>query len=68
MAFQVNKSGSGYIADARNKMGATLVYFSTDYVFDGSKNEYVDFETPDPINSCGRSKLLREQKIAEKFR
>lgn len=67
LAFQVNGYGPGYIAEACNKMGAVLVHFSTDYVFDGSMNEYLESDTPNPINAYGRSKLLGEQKIAEKI-
>ena len=67
LAFQVNGYGPGYIAEACNKMGAVLVHFSTDYVFDGSMNEYLESDTPNPINAYGRSKLLGEQKIAEKM-
>jgi dTDP-4-dehydrorhamnose reductase len=66
LAFQVNGYGPGYIAEACNKIGSTLVHFSTDYVFDGSRTEYIESDTPNPINVYGRSKLLGEQKIAEK--
>jgi len=67
LAFKVNGYGPGYIAEACNKMGATLVHFSTDYVFDGSKTEYIESDAPNPINVYGRSKLLGEQEIAEKL-
>ncbi|MDQ1275369.1 MAG: dTDP-4-dehydrorhamnose reductase, partial [Euryarchaeota archaeon] len=65
LALQVNGYGPGHIAEACNKTGATLVHFSTDYVFDGSRNEYIESDTPNPINVYGQSKLLGEQKIAE---
>lgn len=65
LAFHVNGHGPGYLADACNKIGATLVHFSTDYVFDGSKKEYTEFDTPNPINVYGKSKLLGEQEITE---
>ncbi len=65
LAFQVNGYGPEYIAEACNKIGATLVHFSTDYVFDGSKTEYIESDTPNPINVYGQSKLLGEQNIAE---
>jgi len=67
LALQINGFGPGYISEACNKMDATLVHFSTDYVFDGSKTEYVESDTPNPINVYGRSKLLGEQEIAEKL-
>jgi dTDP-4-dehydrorhamnose reductase len=68
LAFQVNGCGPAYIAEACSKIGAILVHFSTDYVFDGSRSEYRESDTPNPINVYGRSKLLGEQKIAENSR
>jgi len=65
LALQVNGYGPGYIAEACNEIDATLIHFSTDYVFDGSKEEYIESDAPDPINVYGSSKLLGERKIAE---
>ncbi|WP_235284331.1 dTDP-4-dehydrorhamnose reductase [Methanosarcina mazei] len=65
LAFQVNGYGPGYIAEACARAGAKLVHFSTDYIFDGSKKEYVESDIPDPINVYGDSKLLGEKKIIE---
>ena len=65
LAFQINGHGPGYIAEACSIAGAKLVHFSTDYVFDGSKKEYVESDTPNPINVYGYSKLLGENKIIE---
>ena len=65
LAFQVNGYGPGHIAEACSSIGATLVHFSTDYVFDGSRHEYIESDTPNPINVYGQSKLLGEQKITE---
>lgn len=65
LAFQVNGYGPGYIAKACARAGAILVHFSTDYVFEGSKKEYVESDIPNPINVYGDSKLLGEKKIIE---
>lgn len=65
LAFQVNGSGPEYIAEACSIVEAKLVHFSTDYVFDGSKEEYVESDIPNPINVYGHSKLLGEKKIIE---
>jgi dTDP-4-dehydrorhamnose reductase len=65
LAFQVNGYGPGYIAEACARAGVTLVHFSTDYVFDGSKKDYVESDIPNPINVYGHSKLLGEKKIIE---
>jgi dTDP-4-dehydrorhamnose reductase len=43
-----------------------VVYFSTDYVFDGTKGApYVESDVPNPLNEYGRSKLAGEGEIAE---
>lgn len=68
LAFQVNGNGPGYIAEACSKVGSTLVHFSTDYVFDGSKKEYVESDVPGPINVYGHSKLLGEKNIIENMK
>ena len=40
LAFAVNGDGPGYIAAACSEVGAILVHYSTDYIFDGTKPEY----------------------------
>jgi dTDP-4-dehydrorhamnose reductase len=65
LAFQVNGFGPGNIAEACSIIGAKLVHFSTDYVFDGTKKEYVESDVQNPINVYGHSKLLGENKIIE---
>ena len=47
-------------------LGAPLVYFSTDYVFDGAKREpYLESDEPNPLSAYGRSKLLGEREVRE---
>jgi len=65
LVFNVNGRASGYIAQACSLVGAKLVHFSTDYVFDGSKKEYVESDLAGPINVYGESKLLGERNIIE---
>ena len=70
-AFAVNGYGPGYIAAACSKVGAILVHYSTDYIFDGTKPEYREDDPPNPINIYGESKLLGEvsiRKNMEEFR
>lgn len=60
----VNGHANGKLAEICNKMGCHLTYFSTDYVFDGNKEEeYEENDQTSPINVYGRSKLLGEQLI-----
>lgn len=65
LAFDVNGRAPGYIAQGCSLAGAKLVHFSTDYVFDGSKKEYVESDLTGPINVYGESKLLGERNIIE---
>ena len=65
LAFDVNGRAPGYIAQGCSLVGAKLVHYSTDYVFDGSKKEYVESDSTGPINVYGESKLLGERNIIE---
>jgi dTDP-4-dehydrorhamnose reductase len=63
-AFAVNAQGPATLAAACAQAGAWLVHYSTDYVFDGSKQgAYVEADTPAPLNAYGASKLAGEQAI-----
>ncbi|MBI4401102.1 MAG: dTDP-4-dehydrorhamnose reductase [Nitrospirae bacterium] len=62
-AMAVNAEGTGRVARATAKVGARLVYLSTDYVFDGKKGSpYFETDQPNPINAYGRSKLEGEKR------
>ncbi|PRR70669.1 dTDP-4-dehydrorhamnose reductase [Neomoorella humiferrea] len=61
-AVQVNALGVRNLALACKETGAVLVHISTDYVFDGQKNEpWNIYDTRHPINAYGRSKYLGER-------
>ena len=61
-AAAVNVGGTQHAAE----LGAPLVYFSTDYVFDGEKRTpYVESDTPNPRSVYGRTKLLGEAVVGE---
>lgn len=70
-ALEINGYAPGFIAEACSDVGAVMVHFSTDYVFDGMKSGYFENDSPNPINAYGESKLLGEtliQKNMEDFR
>lgn len=62
-ALLVNGEGPGYIAAACEEVGATLVHFSTDYIFSGEQPVYYEDDPPSPINAYGRAKALGEERV-----
>jgi dTDP-4-dehydrorhamnose reductase len=61
-AFAVNGTGAGNVAAAAAVEGASVVYVSSDYVFDGAKGEpYVESDQPAPLSAYGRTKLAGEE-------
>lgn len=63
LAFAANGESLQYISFACNEVKANLIHYSTDYIFDGTKKEYVETDIPNPINVYGKSKLLGEKNI-----
>lgn len=62
--WQVNVDGTQNVADAAAQVGATLVYISTDYVFDGTnEGEYQVDDQTNPQNEYGRAKLAGEAAV-----
>jgi dTDP-4-dehydrorhamnose reductase len=65
LAYRINAEAPGLMAQEARRLGAALVHYSTDYVFDGSKQgAYLETDLTNPINVYGRSKLAGEQAIA----
>ena len=63
-AFHVNGEIPGLLAEEAAKLHAILIHYSTDYVFDGSKETpYVETDTPRPLGAYGSSKLAGEDAI-----
>lgn len=63
-AMAVNGVAPGVLAEEARRLGAFIVHYSTDYVFNGTKNgPYVEGDATDPLNAYGRSKLAGEQAV-----
>jgi len=59
LAFAVNSEAPGVMAETAKEVGASLVHYSTDYVFDGRKpTPYVESDTPNPIRASGVPHLI----------
>lgn len=66
-AFALNAEAVGSLADICQRIGARLVHFSTDYVFDGAKRTpYLETDSPRPISVYGESKLAGERLALER--
>lgn len=64
--YKVNVIGTENVAAASEKFGATLIYISTDYVFDGNNSEmYTEKSPTNPQNEYGRAKLAGEQAVSK---
>lgn len=64
LAFRVNAEGPRNLAMICADMDIPLMHISTDYVFDGEKEEpYVEEDEPRPLSVYGRSKLKGEQEV-----
>jgi dTDP-4-dehydrorhamnose reductase len=65
-ASAVNAEAPGLLALESKKLGALIVHFSTDYVFDGAKKvPYVETDSANPLNAYGRTKLAGEKAIRD---
>ncbi|QAU35565.1 dTDP-4-dehydrorhamnose reductase [Janthinobacterium sp. 17J80-10] len=65
LARTINALAPGVLAEAAQRIGACLVHYSTDYVFDGSGGQpWKETDAPAPLNVYGATKLEGEQRIA----
>ena len=66
LAFAVNADGPRHLAVACRRAGASLVHFSTNFVFDGAHDQpYVEADQAEPISVYGSSKLAGERGVLE---
>ncbi len=64
LAMAINSIAPGILAEEAKRLGAPLIHYSTDYVFDGGKNApYHEDDVPNPLNVYGLTKLAGEQAI-----
>ena len=64
--YQVNVLGTKYLTEAAKEVGAKIIYISTDYVFDGTKEGiYQTDDKVNPVNYYGKTKYLGENFVRE---
>lgn len=64
LAMRINGAAPGVLAEEAKRVGALLVHYSTDYIFDGTKRSpYVETDPPRPMSVYGRTKLEGETRI-----
>lgn len=64
IAWDINVPGACNVVCSANRVHARMVYFSSDYVFDGTNGPYSEMDIPRPISEYGRQKMQIEHYIA----
>lgn len=64
-AWKVNVEGTKNVAEACEKVGAKMIFVSTDYVFDGKKGSYREEDAPTPLHYYAKTKLEGERVVIE---
>lgn len=64
LSYAINATGPGQLAAAAARIGAGIIHFSTDYVFDGSKGPWREDDATGPLGVYGASKLAGELAVA----
>ena len=64
-AFRINADAAGELAQMARAANVTMIHVSTDAVFDGTKGNYTETDTPNPLNTYAKSKLAGERAVAE---
>lgn len=64
-ACEINRSGIRNVMEICKKYNSKLIFFSSDYIFDGKYGPYLEIDKPNPINEYGKTKLICEKIVQE---
>ncbi len=65
LAHRINATAPGILAQEASRLGAAIIHYSTDYVFNGrATSPYTPKDEPDPLNAYGRTKLAGEKAVS----
>lgn len=64
-AWLINVEGTRNVAEACKRIGAKMIYISTDYIFDGKKLKYTEKDKPNPLSYYAKTKLIAEHVIED---
>ena len=63
LAWKINVDGTDAVAQAAKQSNSFFIYISTDYVFDGSKGNYIETDLPSPLSYYAYTKLKAEEHV-----
>lgn len=64
LAYAINGTAPQILAEEASRLGAAIIHYSTDYVYDGNKgSDYLEDDEVNPVSTYGKSKLLGEDAI-----
>ena len=62
---EINELGVTNVVKMCKKFNSKLIFYSSDYIFDGVSGPYFETDTPNPINRYGQTKILCENLVAQ---
>lgn len=65
LAWRVNTTGTKNVVEGAEEVGSAVVFYSTSFVFDGTKGGYVPHDEPNPLNVYGETKFAAEKMVLQ---